>query len=195
MKKLFFFKSIFLLLLATNLHAALEDFYLGVAYSSGSGEIEQENSSVTKSGFDSTAASFKVGYMLENEERIVISYETLKMDLDAGFTWYGQTQPEIRGFNADAFFTLPISNFSPFLMLGLGSYSLEDSAKHFVKEYDLSAVSFNYGLGFFYMVDSIELELSYNGKYLSWEDVESNNVKTSTKTTIDYFSVGINIHF
>lgn len=198
MKKLIILKLMLLSFIATNLQAELQldKFYLGVSYSSGSGEIEQENTSITNVDFDSTAKSFKIGYMLENEDRVVVSYEILTKELESGYTWYGKTEPEIRGINWDALFTMPINkHLTPYLSVGLGSYSLEDSAKYYVEEYDLSALSFNYGVGFFYTIDFIEIELSYNGKYLSWADVESNNVTTSTTTSLSYFTVGLNIHF
>ena len=198
MKKTFLLKPILLLLLASNLYAEmkLDNFYFGVSYATGSGEIEEESSSTTTADFDLTSKAFKVGYILDTEDRIVISYDILTKKLENRYTWYGRTEPEIKGINFDAVSVLTISKiFQPFLSLGIGSYSLEDSAKYYTEDYDLSALSVNYGIGFYYIVDFIELEVSYNGKYLSWADVEYNNETTSTVSKLSYFSVGLNIHF
>ncbi len=186
-----------LLFATSNIFAAQEgNIYVGAAYNTGSGEIEEKTTSTTTVDTDVKSTSIKVGYVLQNDNRIEFSYESLTFELD-GYTWYGKAEPEATVYNFDYKVTYPSGVFAPYWTLGLGLYSLEDTGSNFSNSSeDLKGTSINYGAGFLYEVASnMELEVSYNFRNVSWEDVEVGSVKRETSGSHSYLSVGFNILF
>lgn len=186
------------ILFATSAFSAQAgNFLIGAAFTTGSGETEQTSiSSTVNVDFDSSSTALKIGYVLENDNRFIFSYESSKQELKNNYTWFGKTEPELTGYNFDWQFTYPSNDFAPYWTIGLGSYSVNDSGSSFTDGTDLSGVSINYGVGFLYTAASnIEFDISYNGKSIGWEDYQSGYRTYSTDTSLTYLSIGLNFLF
>lgn len=182
---------------ASSVYAAnAGSFFVGASIGSGSGDIEFTGAGDVTIDFDTSSTAFKAGFILENENRIVFSYETITTELD-GWTLFGQTEPDNTGYNLDYQITLPMNNITPYFSLGLGSYEFDGSESYSTDGSALTGLSYNYGVGVSVMIiPNFELEASYNGKIISWDDIQYSNSTTDEVTTnLSQFNVGVNILF
>lgn len=174
-------------------------FYMGLGSGGGQGNHyihETTNAGVetiTTTSFDATMASVKFGYSTKKNNRI----ELVILDIDAKRS--STVTDSIQGvdLNWEFVFDLKDISVSPFILLGLGSYTWQDStAKGFGAE--LEGGSFNFGFGGLYkMGTDFELEFAYQAKVIGWEDyiLASSTSLFSEAHGMSFLYLGLNYHF
>lgn len=199
MKKLLV-SNMLMVLLATNILAVdLKDFYFGGGYSTGSGETTAENQTTKAEAtaeYDSSSMYYKIGYMVEDNQRIEFSYVKTTHEFTGDTTVWGTDEDTISSTNVDFIFTLPTDVLKPYVLIGLGIDTYDNTGKYFVDNIDLSSVSFDFGFGtYFLLTENVEFDLGYKAKTYLWQDyVVSNDIITLTSSTSAIY-FGVNIHF
>ena len=169
--------------------------YIGIGASSGSGTFTATaNGGGSSTGdYDSSSTPFKIGYMLKNDNRFEFSLESMDHKFSGG-------TDTVSGWNMDWDFTYPNHKLgdiiTPYWTIGFGSYTYEDTAKYFTSNEDLKGFSFNYGIGGLYDINkNLELEASFKGKAISWQDVQYGSTTISSDSTGTAFYLGLNYKF
>jgi len=185
-----------LLLAGTNAVAKDTDkFYIGIGVSNGSGTFtatDDYGNSITND-YDSSSIPIKIGYMLENNNRFELSIESMDHKFDNG-------TDTVFGWNMDWNFTYPNNKIgdiiTPYWTIGFGSYTYEDTAQYFDDNEDLKGFAFNYGIGGLYDINTnLEIEASFKGKAIEWQDVDIGGTVVSSDSTGIAFYLGLNYKF
>lgn len=187
MKKLILLVSFTIL----SITAVRADFYIGGASLSGSGdmEISSGGSGVTLD-HDTSGNLFRFGSVISREGRVEFSVSSISFDYDVGGS------DDISGFDIDYLWTFGEDRFHPVLGLGFGFYDLEDTAAAFVSNEDLSGVAFNFTAGLLFdLNENIELEASFRGKSIVWQDISALGQIIETRSSFSNFGLGINLKF
>ena len=185
-----------LLLTTTSLFAFdANKLYVGIGATSGSGTLTAtaNNGGLATSDYDSSSVPLKIGYRLENDNRFEFSLESTEHK-------FTNSTDTVSGWNMDWDFTYPKYKLgdiiTPYWTIGFGSYTYEDTAKYFTSNEDLKGFAFNYGLGGLYDINNnIEVEASFKGKVINWQDVEYGSTTISSDSTGTAFYLGINYKF
>lgn len=178
-------------LMLLNISPVRADFYIGGGGLSGSGDMEISSGGVGITTEHDTSGSFiRFGSVLSREGRVEFSANNISFDYDAGGT------DDISGFDIDYLWTFGENNIHPLLGLGLGFYSLEDTAAVLVGNEDLKGVSFNFTAGLIVdLSEMVELEASIRGKSISWQDIDVFGQILETQSSFSNIGLGINFKF
>ena len=183
-----------LLLVSTSAIAVdTSKLYVGVGVTSGSGTLTATGNSTATLDYDSSSTPIKIGYMLKNDNRFEFSLESMDHKYSAG-------TDTVSGWNMDWNFVYPNNKLAdvvtPFLTVGFGSYTYEDSGELFDDGEDLNGFAFNYGFGGLYSINkNIELETSFKGKIINWEDIQAGSTTITSDSTGTALYVGVNYKF
>ena len=141
-------------------------FYVGVGGGSGSGEQEVtiNETMATKAEYDTSIRDFKLGAEFKTGNRLELSFTGIDLEGDSG------GKDEFSGLDFDWYFAFGEKRVKPYLMVGLGLYTYEDTAAFFEDNEDLTGVAFNLGGGIFIEVaEPFEVELGYKFKGIGWK--------------------------
>jgi len=173
--------------------------YLGLGGTTGSGEYSATASisgfSATASvDYDSSSIPVKIGYVMEDNDRLELSYESITAD--AG----GLTTETVSGGNLDWKFMLgqkpQLGEITPYGVLGIGLYEWENTAQYFTDNENLKGVSWNVGAGGLYgLADNLELEGLLQYKQINWQDIKVSGVTVSSDSSQVELYAGLNYKF
>ncbi len=186
-----------LLFATTNIYAqGAGKVIIGASFGTGSGKTEVTGHENANINFDSTTTIFTLGYTLSDTQRIILSHETIKQELE-GYTLFNMKEPDNTGINLDFQYLLPAGQVKPYALIGLGSYKFDGSGSGSSDGSELSGLSFNYGIGLlFELSKNVELETSYRGKIINWQDIEySGGQKSEMSTNVSHVTLGLNVLF
>lgn len=187
------------LLLAGSLYGASEDagkWYLGVGTFNGSG-----THSVTRTNgysdydlsVDVSSTPVSIGFINENNNRFELSLFSMDADFSTG------EKETISGYDINANITLDSmqsGNLLPYINVGFGLYNWDNSGSDFVGGKDLKGVGFNLDLGLFYSIQkNIELEVAYQTKNVSWQEIQYTNYNATLSDSINGLYLGLNLKF
>jgi len=164
-------------------------WFIGIGMTNGSGTTSVTDSgrysyynypytsgvygSSTDYDYDSDSIPLTLGFITSSNNRAKISVQTINAKTSDG------SKNKLEGIDFDfdwTFDSAKDSKITPYIGLGLGSYSVKDSAQYFVDNEDLKGVSVNFNAGILYNVDkNLEFELGYKHKTITWQDVTYNS--------------------
>lgn len=193
--------SSLILTIGINANASDNNIYFGYdkEFGSGSQTRTYDAGGVNETEYDTSANRFKLGFILESQNRFEISINNISAEYTSGKTFnanqtVGDRSSEFSGFDLDWLFTIGENKtVLPYIDLGFGIYN-NDEIKGTNNSGDVesaTALAFNLGLGLISEVnDNFELEIGYKYKGLAW-NLEDPTVKES----IRYFYFGGNVKF
>lgn len=185
-----------LAIMASLVNAADKDFYVGVGFGSGSGEYTYSDSTGTTEVYttDYTITDIKIGSIYKNNNRIEVSYNSVDVTVD------GLTDKTLTGLDVDFIWTMDLNNkdgvFLPFLSLGIGSYTWNNTSSLLVSGEDIKGVALNYGIGAYINVASdVDIEIAYKSKTISWQELTLGANTLSLDDSISLFYLGARYNF
>lgn len=170
--------------------ASANDLYLGGGVISGSGETEFTSSyDSATADHDNTGSFFRFGFINNNNSRSEFSFSSITLDNQGA-------EDEITGVDFNYISSFGDGGIQPVLGFGFGYYTWENTAYLFEDNEDLTGVSLNYAAGILFSLgDQMELEASYRGKYIAWQDVSIYGEVIETSTSMSNIFLGINFKF
>lgn len=151
-------------------------FYVGVGVGSGGSgerEITVNDSAIFKSDYDTSLADLKLGAEFRSGHRFELAFTGIDLEYADG------TEDELSGLDFDWYFAFGEKRVKPYLMVGLGLYTFENTAYFLADNEDLRGVAFNLGGGIFIEVaEPFEVELGYKFKGIGWQKVEDTDGDT-----------------
>jgi hypothetical protein len=169
--------------------------YIGIGTTTGSGTLTRTstNGGYASADYDSSSTPFKIGYIFKNNNRFEFSVESMDHKFSGG-------TDTVSGWNMDWDFAYPNHKLAdiitPYWTIGFGSYTYEDTAKYFSDNEDLKGLALNYGIGGLYSINNnFEIEASFKGKVIKWQDVTDGTTTVSYDSTGTAMYLGINYKF
>lgn len=170
--------------------AQAQSFYVGGGVLSGSGEWD--NNSPTKLENDTQGSSLKLGYITSGGNRAELSYTKTDIDFSNAFV----QDVRVTGFDIDFLWTFGEGQLKPYLGIGVGSYTFEDSAQFFTNNEDLKGFAFNLSAGLVYeLIDNVELEAALRVKNIESEKYRGGSTTTTVNQTMTNLYLGANVKF
>lgn len=173
--------------------------YLGVGGTTGSGEYSATASisgfSATASvDYDSSSIPIKIGFIMEDNDRLELSYESIKAKAS------DLTTETVSGGNLDWKFMggqkTSVGELTPYGVVGIGLYEWENTAQYFTDNENLKGVSWNVGAGGLYgLADDLELEALLQYKQINWQDVKVSGVTVESDSSHVELYAGLNYKF
>lgn len=168
-----------------SLHAAADvtpRFYAGLNLSTGSGteNVEWYDGTETEADIDVSGSAIYGGYVFPSNNRFEISLTSISASYDEG------DDSDFSGIDFDWKFTLNAENVTPYLGVGFGLYTYEDTAD-VNKGGDLNGIAFTLAGGVLAKVhEHVELDIALSRKGIGWETAktESGNVDVSEGMTM-----------
>lgn len=184
-----------LIAIAPPLSAEVDNrFYLGVTAMGGAGELEQTNSSNIAfiQEHDTQTVQLQLGYIFPSNNRFELSFSNITLD----YTDYN-TSKKLSGIDFDWAFTLNDNDVTPYLSVGFGLYTYNDTAYLFSDNKDLAGVAFNLGLGVNIAAsEHLEFDIGIEAKGIGWEDVGlSNGAIMESNTSMGQAYLGVRLAF
>lgn len=164
-------------------------FYIGAgALFGGSGTFDNSVAG-TKTDNDTSGSSLKLGYILGNGHRIEFSYSSVDLE-------FPTVTRQVTGFDFDYLFTFGADRLKPYIGVGIGAYTFEDSAQFFVENKDLTGVALNVSGGLIYEVSSnFEIEAALRFKTIESKDIQVGATTGTWNQTMTNFFLGANVRF
>lgn len=167
-----------LLLTSSNVYASQTSdsgkMFIGIGISNGAGTETYTltgggSSTTSEYDFDSKSVPLTWGYITYDNNRVKLSYQKITMD------WkLGASSDKFSGIDFDFDWTLEsikVGNLLPYLGVGIGSYTYENTAQYFADNEDLRGIAINLNAGLLYSVsDNLEFEAAYKNKSIQWQD-------------------------
>jgi opacity protein-like surface antigen len=163
-------------------------FYLGLAAGAGGGETEFEGNFTITEDMDTTLSALVLGVEFRTGNRFEVSFTSITADFEDA-----TDEDEFSGIDFDWKFPFGEETIKPFLGLGFGLYTWEDTADLFVDDEDLSGIALNLmGGALFQPHEHLEFEAGYQYKGIGWQTIRpvgsSTDVETSTSMGNLYLS-------
>ncbi len=158
-------------------------------YTTSAGVISEES----ETDYDASSIPLSIGFVGSTNNRLKFSSVSIDADSD------GEAET-FSGFDIDYNFTFGTSNLLPYIGVGLGIYTYEDTAQYFVENEDLKGVSVNFNFGLLYgITENLEFEAAYQRKSIKWQDSTYNDgytdIDVETEDVISGIYLGINLKF
>ena len=188
-------KILILSLLILQVNAApMKDWYVGVGLFGGSGSQSQvTTTSTTNVAYNSGGADMKFGIIFSNNNRFEASAIAIGVKTASGSTG------SFRGVDYDWIYTSNLNNkasmFLPFLSVGFGTYTYNDTASLIASTQDITGVSMQAALGFYLQLkNNMDVEISSKSKVIVWGDYD-NNSGTSLSENMRNLYLGLKYKF
>ena len=178
-------------------------FFVGAGISAGSATHELKatgigGSAKTEVDLDSSAGNIHIGFMLSNNNRFIISLESVGFEDDTG------EELEASGIRLDWQFVYTENQVKPYFGVGFGFYSSEDLADllndiGIANESKIKGVSFQLMGGVKITAsEQVEFDVNIQSRAIGWQDVEvysgSSKLGTFEQTTSDV-TIGVGVDF
>jgi|TARA_R110001592_G_scaffold320584_1_gene598556 opacity protein-like surface antigen len=188
-----FAKSLLPLMVASSSSVMAGQFYIGAGMAglAGSGEEEYTQGSSSRTyDYSYSNASIRLGYQWSYANRLELSIGSIDVEYDENYE-----DETYSGFDVDYYFVWGES-IKPYLMVGLGSYTFEDSAQYFSDNDDLSGLAFNFGGGVIWQFhEHLDVELGYKFKSISWQDATDGYNTYETQSTHSGIDAAVHVLF
>jgi len=184
-------KILLLLVLFSSVLFAEANLYIGAGYAYNSETVSYDGADKT---IDNNAARLKVGYGERDGYAVEFSFDYVdnKSNIFANPT--GSNDGKKYGFNIELLKAWDFDIFvNPFLKAGFGAGYLETPADQY--NGSLTYGSFNLGGGIFIpLSESIDVEIAYEYKYLSYQKIDTDlAINPTANLNIGY--IGMNFRF
>ncbi len=173
--------------------AAQAQVYVGLDLAGGSGETEFEASSTYTQDIETGTAALKIGYVTQAGNRLQLSFTGIDAEVEDT-----DLEHEFSGIDFDAKFPFGESRVKPYLGIGLGLYTWEDTGDAFADGDDLSGIALNLSGGALFEVnDHFDLEAGLQIKAIGWQSIEpvGGGEEVDVTTAITQLMVGANVRF
>ena len=183
-----------LLILQVNA-APMKDWYIGVGLFGGKGIQSQGDANTTTDvAYSSGGADIKFGVIFSDNNRFEVSAIAIGVKSSTS----GATG-SFRGVDYDWIYTSNLNNkasmFLPFISIGFGTYSYNNTAGLIGSTEDLAGLSIQAGLGFYLQLKSnMDVEISSKVKGIGWANYDD-NTDTSLIEQMRNFYVGLKYKF
>lgn len=190
--------------LSVNADNSNPKFLIGAGFSVGNATHELEGTGIGGSSkvdvdLDSYAGNIHFGFMLKNNNRFIISAESISLEDSSADEF------EASGVRFDWQFVYTDNNVKPYFGVGFGLYSSEDLADLMnqagltTNESKINGISFQLMGGVKIAAsEQIEIDLNIQSRAISWQDTElyagSTKVATFEQSTSDV-TIGMGIDF
>ncbi|ASP37874.1 hypothetical protein CHH28_03930 [Bacterioplanes sanyensis] len=172
---------------------ASADFYAGLVIGGGSGETEFDGFGTSTVDLDSSFRTVKLGYIMDSDNRFELSVTGIDVEQDNN-----GLEHEFSGLDLD--FKVPFgeSKLRPYVGVGMGFYSWEDTGHLFVDGEDLSGVAINLSAGgLLELHERFEVEAGLQYKAIAWQsyEVRGSSEEIDVSTSLTQLTLGGTFHF
>ena len=168
------------------------NFDIGYGKSIGSGTYKTSYpyNKISNGSYTSNSTTIRLGYYLDRNHKWSISSE----NTEAKFSNKVET---IKGWNFDYYYIYHYySDFKPFINIGAGYYTYENTKQNFEENKDLTGISFNSSIGMFYdFKEFIQIESGLRFKFIKWNDINYKDEVIQSNSKEFSFYIGINYYF
>ncbi|MDP2607776.1 MULTISPECIES: outer membrane beta-barrel protein [unclassified Oceanobacter] len=190
-----FSRALLPLMVAASSSVMAGQFYAGVGIAGfiGSGEEEYTSGrySVTYD-YEYSQQSIGLGYQFDNDNRLEVSLATIDVEYDNDF----YDDESYSGLDVDYSFVWRYEAVRPYLLIGFGLYTYDDSGEYYADGEDLSGVAFNFGAGVIWQFhEHLDVDLGYGFKSIGWQDAEDGHHIYETQSTQSGFDLAAHILF
>ncbi|UXD89214.1 porin family protein [Thalassolituus hydrocarboniclasticus] len=157
-------------------------FYLGLTGGLGGGDTEFEGNITITEDMDTTLSALVLGVELRTGNRFEVSFTSITADFENA-----SADDEFSGIDFDWKFPFGEETVKPFLGLGLGLYTWEDTADLFADDEDLSGIALNLMGGVLVQPhEHLEFEAGYQYKGIGWQTIRpvGSNTDVDTSTSM-----------
>ncbi|EAT12669.1 outer membrane beta-barrel protein [Bermanella marisrubri] len=177
------------LILCNVASASDTGFYLGIGGSGGSATESQEGVINTDYDYDHSQGDLKLGWVLESGNRFEISANAIDLEIS-------DDERKYEGLDFDWYVPFGAQRLKPFVGIGFGLYEYTDLGDSNTVNKNLEGIALNFMAGvLFAFNENLELELSYEGKGIGWEETQAVGADIETTTDISSFGFGLRFKF
>lgn len=177
------------LFFANGTQASESGFYLGIGGSGGSATESQESSINTDYDYDHSQGDLKIGWVLESGNRFEVSANAIDLEANG-------TERKYEGLDFDWYVPFGAQHLKPFLGVGFGLYEYTGLGENNGLNQNLEGLALNFMAGLLFAFnENLELELSYEGKGIGWEETQAAGADVETSSDISSFGFGLRFKF
>ena len=173
--------------------ASAGDYYGGVDFGFGKGSEEWKLNGTTDFDFSNTAYGLHVGYNLNENSMIEVSFKSLTFDFKkSGIKDEDGTQ---LGVDYLYIFNNIEEKVKPYLGLGL-TYSTKDIEIRNLNENTITGIGLKLRGGVYYSLTpklDLGVELNYNS--VMWDEVEFQGNNTNLEMSSNFYGLGLNANY
>lgn len=177
------------LLLCNVASASDTGFYLGIGGSGGSATESQESLINTDYDYDHSQGDLKLGWVLESGNRFEVSANAIDLEANG-------TERKYEGLDFDWYIPFGSQRLKPFVGLGFGLYEYTGLGENNGLNQNLEGLALNFMAGLLFPFnENLELEISYEGKGIGWEETQAAGADIETSSDISSFGFGLRFKF
>lgn len=171
-------------------------FYLGLGLHGGNEEVTLTNNNPSAPNrvydVDTSGGTLKFGVILGSGDRAEVSL----VNFDRSSSVSGESFNSYSAIDLDYLFVLSKDSIQPYIGLGVGSISFDNTGALYASGQDLRGVSLNISAGIIMeVIPSIEVEAGLKFKGIAWQDSTDGFYTYQRESSISSVFVGANLRF